>query len=118
MSTVQPSALALAVQPQGYSAAYHQLSNFAHQYDRGTGTLNGKPSFSVDQAATQLLRDGAAWKDLNKDGYINLTYSFLTKAPADFDREGAGHSRRTGNSFPSNRNAHAGQPLRPANILK
>lgn len=87
MSTAQPSALALAVQPKGYSAAYQQLSNFAHQYDRGAGTLNGKPSFTVDQAATQLLRDGAAWKDLNKDGFINLTYSFLTRAPADFDRE-------------------------------
>ncbi|PWB35959.1 serine 3-dehydrogenase [Pseudomonas sp. SDI] len=90
MSKVKETAIASAlsaVNPQGASAAYSSINSFSHQYDRGAGTINGKPSFTVDQAATQLLRDGAAWVDVNKDGAINLTYTFLTRAPADFDRE-------------------------------
>ncbi|PXX60054.1 epralysin. Metallo peptidase. MEROPS family M10B [Pseudomonas sp. LAMO17WK12:I10] len=63
------------------SSAYNQINSFSHQYDRGGNlTVNGKPSYSVDQAATQLLRDGASYMDLNGSGKIELTYTFLTSA--------------------------------------
>ncbi|WP_028620219.1 serralysin family metalloprotease [Pseudomonas sp. Ant30-3] len=63
------------------STAYNQINTFAHQYDRGGNlTVNGKPSYSVDQAATQLLRDGAAYQDKDGSGKIELTYTFLTSA--------------------------------------
>ena len=59
------------------SSAWNQINSFSHQYDRGGNlTVNGKPSYSVDQAATQLLRDGASWHDLDNSGKIELTYTF------------------------------------------
>ncbi|WP_065257879.1 serralysin family metalloprotease [Pseudomonas bananamidigenes] len=67
------------------SSAYNQINSFSHQYDRGGNlTVNGKPSFTVDQAATQLLRDGASWHDLDGSGKIELTYTFLTSKTANF----------------------------------
>src|SRR5471032_2222454 len=67
------------------SSAFSQIDSFSHQYDRGGNlTVNGKPSFSVDQAATQLLRDGASWHDLNGSGKIELTYTFLTSQTSNF----------------------------------
>ncbi|WP_153774627.1 serralysin family metalloprotease [Pseudomonas sp. MNR3A] len=93
MSKVKANAVVSAasvLQPNGPSSAFGLINSFAHQYDRGGANINGKPSFTVDQAATQLLRDGASWKDLNKDGTISLTYTFLTKAPADFVSRGLG----------------------------
>ena len=85
MSKVTENAIASAEQQlvplAAASSAYNQINSFSHQYDRGGNlTVNGKPSFSVDQAATQLLRDGAAYKDLNGNGKIDLTYTFLTSA--------------------------------------
>ncbi|MHC8286566.1 serralysin family metalloprotease [Pseudomonas sp. XS1P51] len=63
------------------SSAFNQINSFSHQYDRGGNlTVNGKASFSVDQAATQLLRDGAAYQDKDGSGKIELTYTFLTSA--------------------------------------
>ncbi|MGV8890242.1 MAG: serralysin family metalloprotease [Pseudomonas sp.] len=63
------------------SSAFNQINSFSHQYDRGGNlTVNGKPSFSVDQAATQLLRDGAAYQDKDGSGKVELTYTFLTSA--------------------------------------
>ncbi|MFK0312779.1 serralysin family metalloprotease [Pseudomonas sp. NPDC090233] len=87
MSKVKASAIVsagAAVQPQGPSSAFGLINGFGHQYDRGGANVNGKPSFTVDQAATQLLRDGAAWQDVNKDGTISLSYTFLNRAPSDF----------------------------------
>ncbi|POA35763.1 MULTISPECIES: serralysin family metalloprotease [unclassified Pseudomonas] len=67
------------------SSAWSQIDSFSHQYDRGGNlTVNGKPSYSVDQAATQLLRDGYAWHDLNGSGKIELTYTFLTAPTSNF----------------------------------
>ncbi|MEO6679137.1 MAG: matrixin family metalloprotease, partial [Pseudomonas sp.] len=67
------------------SSAFNQINSFSHQYDRGGNlTVNGKPSYSVDQAATQLLRDGASWHDLNGSGKIELTYTFLTSQTSNF----------------------------------
>ncbi|MEN4752960.1 serralysin family metalloprotease [Pseudomonas sp. Ps21-P2] len=77
---------ALSVTPQGPSAAYNQINTFSHQYDRGGSPINGKPSYTVDQAADYILRDHAAWADSNRSGTIELTYTFLTSRPADFDR--------------------------------
>lgn len=63
------------------SSAFNQVEVFVHQYDRGGNlTLNGKPSYSVDQAADHLLREGAAYRDVDNNGRIDLTYTFLTSA--------------------------------------
>ena len=82
MSKVKTNAIDTAEQAfqlSAFSSAYNQINSFSHQYDRGGNlTVNGKPSFSVDQAATQLLRDGAAYQDKDGSGKIELTYTFLT----------------------------------------
>lgn len=88
MSKVKSSAIDSAEQllwaPQSLAAAsnaFNQINSFSHQYDRGGNlTVNGKPSYSVDEAATQLLRDGAAYQDRDGSGKIELTYTFLTSA--------------------------------------
>ena len=85
MSKVKDNAIDLAEQAfaplAAASSAYNQIDSFSHQYDRGGNlTVNGKPSFSVDQAATQLLRDGAAYQDKDGSGKIELTYTILTSA--------------------------------------
>ncbi|MDD1014871.1 serralysin family metalloprotease [Pseudomonas rubra] len=94
MSKVKESAIGFAgsvLQPHGASSAYGLINSFSHQYDRGGSALvNGKKSFTVDQAADNLLRANAAWDDLNDNGSINLTYTFLTSAPAGFGSRGLG----------------------------
>ncbi|MFL1491179.1 serralysin family metalloprotease [Pseudomonas antarctica] len=78
MSKVKDKAIVSAAQA---STAYSQIDSFSHLYDRGGNlTVNGKPSFTVDQAADHLLRDGASYKDVNHNGKIDLTYTFLTSA--------------------------------------
>jgi len=78
MSKVKDKAIVSAAQA---STAYAQIDSFSHLYDRGGNlTVNGKPSYTVDQAATQLLRDGAAYRDVDGNGKIDLTYTFLTSA--------------------------------------
>ena len=77
------------------SSAYSQVDTFSHLYDRGGSELiNGKPSYTADQAATQLLRVGASWHDLDSNGNIHLTYSFLTAPTSNFsDLEVTGFSQ-------------------------
>ena len=78
MSKVKDKAIVSAAQA---STAYSQIDSFSHLYDRGGNlTVNGKPSFSVDQAADHLLRENAAYRDLDGNGKIDLTYTFLTSA--------------------------------------
>ncbi|QLG93224.1 M10 family metallopeptidase [Pseudomonas yamanorum] len=78
MSKVKDKAIVSAAQA---SSAYTQIDSFSHQYDRGGNlTVNGKPSFSVDQAADHLLREGGAYRDVDGNGKIDLTYTFLTSA--------------------------------------
>jgi len=68
------------------SSAYNQIDAFSHQYDRGgPGLVNGKPSYTADQAADQILRKNLSWHDQNADGKISLTYTFLTSKPTDFN---------------------------------
>lgn len=68
------------------SNAYDQVNSFNHWYDRGGPVLvNGKPSFTADQAADELLRKGASWHDQKGDGKITLSYTFLSSKPADFN---------------------------------
>ncbi|WP_095077091.1 serralysin family metalloprotease [Pseudomonas sp. Irchel s3h17] len=82
MSKVKVNAIESAAAP---STAWSQIDSFSHQYDRGGNlVVNGKPSYSVDQAATQILRDGASWQDLNGSGKIELTYTFLTAPGSSF----------------------------------
>ncbi|SEL57052.1 epralysin. Metallo peptidase. MEROPS family M10B [Pseudomonas agarici] len=58
----------------------HLLSTvreFSAKSERPGGmTVNGKPSYSVDQAATNLLKGSTPWADIDKNGKIELTYSF------------------------------------------
>ncbi len=83
MSKVKVKAIESAIAAP--SSAWSQINSFGHQYDRGGNlTVNGKSSYDVDQAATQILREGAAWKDLDGSGKIELTYTFLTAANAGF----------------------------------
>nr|AQY63477.1 protease precursor [Pseudomonas fluorescens] len=78
MSKVKDKAIVSAAQA---STAYSQYDSFSHLYRRGGNlTVEGKPSYTVDQAATQLLRDGAAYRDFDGNGKIDLTYTFLTSA--------------------------------------
>ena len=72
------------------SSAFTQIDNFSHFYDRGDHLVNGKPSLTTDQAADQLTRSGASWHDLNGDGVINLTYTFLTAPPVGYATRGLG----------------------------
>jgi len=44
----------------------------------------GKPSYSAEQAALQITRTGEVWRDLDNNGRIDLTYTFLTREPSDF----------------------------------
>jgi len=63
------------------TSAFDQVDAFSHLYDRGVGLVNGKPSFTADQAADEILRKGLSWGDKNADGKIDLSYSFLTDKP-------------------------------------
>ncbi|MDI2595286.1 serralysin family metalloprotease [Pseudomonas sp. N3-W] len=68
------------------SDAYTKVDTFSHLYDRGGSALvNGKPSFTADQAADQILRKGMSWHDKNGDSKIDLTYTFLTSKPSNYD---------------------------------
>ena len=68
------------------SKAYDEVDTFSHLYDRGgNATVNGKPSFTADQAADEILRKGLSWQDKNADGKIDLSYSFLTEKPANYN---------------------------------
>ncbi len=68
------------------SNAYQQVQAFSHLYDRGGSDLvNGKPSFTADQAADSILRKNLSWHDKNGDGKIDLTYTFLTDKPANYN---------------------------------
>ncbi|MGY2291891.1 serralysin family metalloprotease [Pseudomonas sp. SDO528_S397] len=62
------------------SSDYQQFVGFYNEYTRGSGTLNGKPSYSIDQAATQIDRLGQVWHDQNHNGKIDLTYSFISSS--------------------------------------
>ncbi|MDX9678266.1 serralysin family metalloprotease [Pseudomonas zeae] len=67
------------------TSAFDQVDAFSHLYDRGVGLVNGKPSFTADQAADEILRKGLSWGDKNADGKIDLSYSFLTDKPANYN---------------------------------
>lgn len=67
------------------TSAFDEIDTFSHLYDRGVGQVNGKPSFTADQAADEILRKGLSWGDKNADGKIDLSYSFLTDKPANYN---------------------------------
>ena len=93
MSKLKEKALLSVGQSQAAissSSAFTQIDNFSHFYDRGDHLVNGKPSLTTDQAADQLTRSGASWHDLNGDGVINLSYSFLTAPPVGYATRGLG----------------------------
>ncbi|RON10065.1 serine 3-dehydrogenase [Pseudomonas brassicacearum] len=68
------------------SSAYSQVDAFNHLYDRGGSELiNGKPSFTADQAADQILRKNLSWHDTDGNGKVELSFSFMTSAPANYN---------------------------------
>jgi len=67
------------------SKAYQRLDDYRHAYDRGTGSINGHPSYTVDEAAAQIDRYGYHYTDTNRNGTVALTYSFTEREPTDFD---------------------------------
>ncbi len=68
------------------SSAYSQVDAFNHLYDRGGSELiNGKPSFTADQAADSILRKNMSWHDKDGNGKIELGFSFMTSAPSNYD---------------------------------
>ncbi|MBF7141298.1 MULTISPECIES: serralysin family metalloprotease [Pseudomonas] len=67
------------------SEAYSLLDTFRHAYDRGVGTTDGHPSYTVDQAGAQIDRYGYQFRDKDGDGAVVLSYSFTEVRPADFD---------------------------------
>ncbi|MFC3942818.1 serine 3-dehydrogenase [Pseudomonas gingeri NCPPB 3146 = LMG 5327] len=71
------------VNPQvGHVESSHQLllplvREFSAKSERAGGvTANGKPSYSVEQAATNLSNGSTPWADTDGNGKIELTYSF------------------------------------------
>ncbi|MGM3225810.1 serralysin family metalloprotease [Dickeya zeae] len=64
------------------SSAYNSVYDFLHYHDRGNGlTINGKTSYSVDQAAAQITRENISWNGTNVFGKsANLTFKFLQSA--------------------------------------
>ncbi|VVO62764.1 serralysin family metalloprotease [Pseudomonas fluorescens] len=70
------------------SSAYSQIDAFNHLYDRGGSELiNGKPSFTADQAADSILRQNKSWHDKDGNGKIELGFSFMTSAPSNYKPE-------------------------------
>ncbi|WP_347905687.1 serralysin family metalloprotease [Pseudomonas purpurea] len=68
------------------SSAYSQVDAFSHLYDRGGSELiNGKPSFTADQAADSILRKNMSWHDKDANGKVELSFSFMNKPPANYD---------------------------------
>ncbi|MBV4465810.1 serralysin family metalloprotease [Pseudomonas sp. SWRI79] len=68
------------------SSAYSQVDAFNHLYDRGGSELiNGKPSFTADQAADSILRKNMSWHDKDGNGKIELGFSFMTSTPSNYD---------------------------------
>ncbi len=71
------------LQAQGNSEAYGQFNEFSRLYERGGDReLNGKPSFTVDQAAAKIAGNNA-WRPAEGADEISLTYAFRTSADAN-----------------------------------
>ncbi|WP_027712072.1 serralysin family metalloprotease [Dickeya chrysanthemi] len=64
------------------TSAYNSVYDFLHYHDRGNGlTVNGKTSYSADQAAAQITRENVSWNGTNVFGKsANLTFKFLQSA--------------------------------------
>lgn len=70
----------------GKSNDYNLISTFLNQFSRtGDSLLNGKPSYTVAQAAEQVARAGNAAGVAGDDGVVRLTYSFRTEASSLFE---------------------------------
>lgn len=55
---------------------------------RGVPSWNGKTSLTLDQAVSQLTRDGYSWSALGQP--VTLTYAFRATAPEEIGDTGAG----------------------------
>jgi serralysin len=71
-----------ALEPQAYLNA-DQRDGYAS---------NGKPSYSIDEAAYQMIRTGSAWGGRMGQGFT-VTYGFRSTEPATMPREAFGFER-------------------------
>ncbi|UUE11881.1 serralysin family metalloprotease [Dickeya zeae] len=69
------------------SSSYDAIYNLLHYHERGNGlTINGKPSYSLEEAGAQITRDNVSWNGANVFGKsANLTFKFLQSARATPD---------------------------------
>ncbi|MFP9230684.1 serralysin family metalloprotease [Pectobacterium cacticida] len=59
-------------------SGYRDVYDLYYYHARGDGQINGKPSFTSEQAAHEIVRDGLTWNGANVFGQpAHLTYSFL-----------------------------------------
>ncbi len=64
----------------------------------GQREINGKPSYTVQQAADVLTRTGNRWLDINEDGWTDVSYRMHEKAGVIFNAHGnQGFSKLDGN---------------------
>ncbi|WJM86558.1 serralysin family metalloprotease [Dickeya chrysanthemi] len=64
------------------SSSYNSIYDLLHYHERGNGlTINGKPSYSIEEAGDQITRDNVSWNGANVFGKsANLTFKFLQSA--------------------------------------
>jgi serralysin len=61
---------------------------------RAGATENGKPSYTIDEAAQQLDRDSSGWSGAAGQAYT-ITYAYRASAPFDMPEDTAGFQRFT-----------------------
>ncbi|QDX30077.1 serralysin family metalloprotease [Dickeya poaceiphila] len=64
------------------SSTYNSIYDFLHYHDRGNNlTVNGKVSYSAEQATSQITRENVSWNGNNVFGKsASLTFKFLQSA--------------------------------------
>ncbi|MGM3172557.1 serralysin family metalloprotease [Dickeya lacustris] len=69
------------------SSSYDSIYSLLHYHERGNGlTINGKPSYSIDDAGVQITRENVSWNGSNVFGKsANLTFKFLQSAKSTPD---------------------------------
>ncbi|WP_083961037.1 MULTISPECIES: serralysin family metalloprotease [Dickeya] len=69
------------------SSSYDSIYGLLHYHERGNGlTINGKPSYSIDDAGVQITRENASWNGTSVFGKsANLTFKFLQSAKSTPD---------------------------------
>ena len=67
------------------------LQAFLDADQRSGVTVGGKPSYTIDQAATQILRDDEGWSAMGQS--FTVTYAFRETAPSQMPSDTAGFQK-------------------------